>query len=220
MNDIETIHQLLADSHADLLPRWQELQLAWLSAQAKKRRETELTQYITGDLSPFEAKEIEAFIATDAKMVQLVAELRTLYAHFLKVDKEEVDTPIARPVPLHLLNRQGIHGWRGEQQMMQLTVQDFYSFDVLLFLLDGTAYRKRSIRGELIGRKQPFDTTPFEGAQVWLIPPYEKKETQVKDKVRNGHFRLRQVPPGTYTLEMAWGAGQFLEVLDIVIPDE
>lgn len=222
MNDIETIHQLLADSHADLLPRWQELQLAWLSAQAKKRRETEPTQYITGDLSPFEAKEIEAFIATDAQMVQLVAELRTLYAHFLKVDKEEVDTLTARPTPPHLLNRQSVYGWRGGEQFVQLSVQSFYPFEVLLFLLDGFNHQERSIRGQLVARQDEVNMADYNGARVWLIPPYVRNGQSAHPPdatVQNGSFRLRGIPTGmTYTFEMAWSNGGFLEVLDVTIP--
>lgn len=221
MNEITTIHQLLADLHPDLLPRWQELQLAWLSAQAQKRAEDKLTQYIVGDLSPIEAQEIEAFIAMDRQMAQLVAELKTLYTHFLQVD-DEIQRPTIKAIPPHLLNRQGAYGWRGGEEFVQLPVQSFYPFEVLLFMLDGFTHQERSIRGQLIGRQNTVDVTDYNGAKVWFIPPYVRngKSAHPPDAtVQDGFFRLRGIPAGvTYTFEMAWGRGEFLEVLDVTIP--
>jgi hypothetical protein len=110
-----------------------------------------------------------------------------------------------------------ILAFRGQGgQAQSLDVPSMFSFSMRL-VFGGLSQQKRFVRGHVYNIEETGKLEEIQGATIWLLP--EQRGNWHKGVVEaDGKFNLPDVPPGKYQLEMAWGEGQFLEVLDIVIP--
>lgn len=182
-----------------------------------------ITQWVLGELSADEADALQRDIAADPQSQAFHEELATLQAHLAEVDRfkplsawrqltEQWTSPLTTPM------RQPAWGWRGGgAQPLPVDVPTRYPFQMRLFV-GGFDLRHREVKGRLLPRAADALLPPnLVGAGVWLLPEaggsfYEAEVTAT------GAFSLVAVPPGAYRLEMAW-QGEFLEILDVLIPD-
>ena len=181
-----------------------------------------LSSLVTGEISAEDRQLAQADIDQDQSCRLFYRKLQGLYKHIQEMDQQarKPAQPSLPPPRLGVYDArprsQGRSIWRGEtSEPIELPVPEEYGFKLSLFV-GGFQKRHRLIRGRLIANQTKLLTT-LNDARVWLIPNATQNnwlETQLNPE---GVFELSKVHPGSYTFEMAWSNGGFLEVPNVQI---
>ena len=209
----------------------QNIQHTWLKKQAirQQRLEAKLDRIITwveGDATAETITLAQQDIAEDSRCRAFYDELTTLSKHLEEVDRinplatvrawrkrlQQSERPSSAPA------LRPVWALRGDANApIKLAVPSEYGFHISLFV-GGFERQRKQIRGKLYVTNLE-DTLPdnLVGASIWLLPQPSGKWHQTTINNQGVFNFADKIPPGSYALEMAW-PGEFLEVLDVVVP--
>jgi hypothetical protein len=206
-----------------------DLHRSRLQKQAREWQQTDdlfdqIGAWVSGDLAKSDRDAFTQAIKDSPQLEALVQELQSLADQLEKIDRpdpfqalrlftEKVRQKVSPPPSP---NWQPAWGLRGGDDLLPLLQPADYSFQIQLFV--GGLDPNRDVRGQLVPLAEGAFDQEIIGARVWLIPTgggtWHQAEV-LEDEILK--FETA-VPPGSYTLEMAW-SDEFLEIMNVIIPE-
>ena len=205
--------------------RWFQHQLQHELQQTVQEGEvTRLIQWAANTLEPDEISLAQSSLEGNDLYRAFYQDLQELSVHLAEVDRQLFwqklggilpTIPKRHSQPLPPLNL----AWRSKRNLLSnaptaLDVPEQFDIQIKLFT-GGFKQQRRDVFGQLTAKEMPALPETIVGATTWLLPDTGGKWLEAEIQV-DGRFKMSDVPPGSYTFEMAWPDG-FLEVFDIVI---